>query len=227
VNAASDLRNQPISDSLEACCSSFASSAISLYNIIVPKNAEYLLSECKNCIALRKEIDELRQIIAEKDKLGAIGSFGEFLVHEIVGGRIERKGLVDIVSRNGTKLQIKTANANSNRNKTGDYRRWKFKGTRFFVNRESEDKYDYIILLGINANLIDRTFFVLTYEEIFSFSKKYKFDQILQMTPKPSFRNRGISEVLWETRVDLEKEGVTARDFKYRRTENQLKQMFY
>jgi hypothetical protein len=47
------------------------------------------------------------------------------------------------------------------------------------------------------------------------------------MTPKSSFRNRGISAVLWETRVDLEKEGVMARDFKYRKTEDQLKQMFY
>jgi hypothetical protein len=103
----------------------------------VPENAEDRLSECKKCIELRKEIYELRQIIADKDKVGALGSFGELLVQEIVGGRIVRKGLIDIVSGNGTKLQIKTAKANSNHNKTGDYRRWKFKGTRFFVNREA------------------------------------------------------------------------------------------
>jgi hypothetical protein len=193
----------------------------------MPENRIEMSSKCKYCIELRKEIDALRKIIAHKDKLTAVGAFGEFLVKEIVGGRIVRKGLIDIVSRNGTKLQTKTANANSNRNKIGDYRRWKFKGTRFFANHESEDKYHYIILLGIDVNLVDRTFFVLTYEEIFLLSKRYKFDEILQMTPKSSFRNRGISAVLWETRLDLEKEGVMARDFKYRKTEDQLKQMFY
>jgi hypothetical protein len=195
--------------------------------MIVPENAGDLVSECKNCIALRKELDQLRQIIAQKDGIIAVGAFGETLVQEIVGGRIVRRGLVDVVSGNGTKLQVKTANANSNRNEVGDYRRWKFKGTRFFVNQDNEEKYDYIILVGINVNLVERTFFVLTYDEIFLLSERYKFGQILQMTPKTSARNRGITEVLWETRVDLEKDGVTARDFKYRKTEDQLKQMFY
>jgi hypothetical protein len=97
----------------------------------VPENIKEMSSECKNCIELRKKIDALRKIIAHKEKLTAVGAFGELLVKEIVGGRIVRKGLIDIVSRNGTKLQIKTANANSNQNKIGDYRRWKFKGTRF------------------------------------------------------------------------------------------------
>jgi len=83
------------------------------------------------------------------------------------------------------------------------------------------------MVLPRNVYSFDRTFFVLTYDEIFLLSERYKFGEILQMTPRPSVRNRGISKVLWETGVDLEKEGVKARDFKYRKTEDQLKQMFY